>query len=105
MTDKEENETLLRGITSRLETKISDDFSKELWGKVVLKDYDQVQDNYLNNLKQLSTKEQVSIFEKVAKLNTRFSTILADKVREVSTGTIPFNQGRGFIAPSVAKER
>lgn len=105
MTDKEENETLLRGITSRLETKISDDFSKELWGKVVLKDYDQVQDNYLNNLKQLSTKEQVSIFEKVAKLNTRFSTMLADKVREVSTGTIPFNQGRGFIAPSVAKER
>lgn len=105
MTDKEENETLLRGITSKLETKISDDFSKELWGKVVLKDYDQVQDNYLNNLKQLGTKEQVSIFEKVAKLNTRFSTMLADKVREVSTGTIPFNQGRGFIAPSVAKER
>lgn len=105
MTDKEENETLLRGITSKLETKISDDFSKELWGKVVLKDYDQVQDNYLNNLKQLGTKEQVSIFEKVAKLNTRFSTMLADKVRGVSTETIPFNQGRGFIAPSVAKER
>lgn len=105
MTDKEENETLLRGITSKLETKISDDFSKELWGKVVLKDYDQVQDNYLNNLKQLGTKEQVSIFEKVAKLNTRFSTMLANKVREVSTGTIPFNQGRGFIAPNVAKER
>ena len=40
MTDKEENVTLLRGITSKLETKISDDFSKELWGKVVLKDYD-----------------------------------------------------------------
>lgn len=105
MTDKEENETLLRGITSKLETKISDNLSKELWGKVVLKDYDQVQDNYLNNLKQLGTKEQVSIFERVAKLNTRFSTMLADKVRGVSTETIPFNQGRGFIAPSVAKER
>lgn len=31
--------------------------------------------------------------------------MLADKVRGVSTGTIPFNQGRGFITPSVAKER